>query len=138
MLILHDTSEEKLEKLVEVSIRLNETLREYYPEAHKITPDRATLLWYALDQEITRRQNQIDRIVGMEEGIEEASLQEVSLELKKEYDEYNQLMEDIYDEELLPATMPDLLIKSVKKETMEMREINKKLRRAKEAMKEHV
>ena len=59
-------------------------------------------------------------------------------ELKKEYDQYNQLMEEIYDEELLPATIPELLISSVKGATAEMHEINKNLQHTKEVLNTHV
>lgn len=59
-------------------------------------------------------------------------------ELKAEYDQYNQLMEEVYNEELLPATIPELLIRSVQRETLEMQEINKNLQHTKEAMKPYV
>lgn len=69
---------------------------------------------------------------------EQIVLSRVCSELKKEYDQYNQLMEEIYDEELLPATIPELLISSVKRATAEMHEINKNLQHTKEVLNTHV
>ena len=59
MLILDRASENKLEELVLVSRKLNGVLREIYPRVHKIEPDRAALLWCAIDDEIEKRQKQI-------------------------------------------------------------------------------
>lgn len=64
MLILDGASENKLTELVKVSEELNETLREYYPGVHKIIPDRAALIWCAIDGEIAKRQDQIDKILN--------------------------------------------------------------------------
>lgn len=47
-------------------------------------------------------------------------------------------MEEVYNEELLPATIPELLISSVQRATLEMQEINKNLQHTKEAMKPYV
>lgn len=138
MLILDRASENKLEELVLVSRKLNGVLRENYPGVHKIEPDRAALLWCAIDDEIEKRQKQIDKILAMESGAEKIVLSRACSELKKEYDQYNQLMEEIYDEELLPATIPELLISSVQRATLEMQEINKNLQHTKEAMKPYV
>lgn len=134
MLILDRASENKLEELVLVSRKLNGVLREIYPRVHKIEPDRAALLWCAIDDEIEKRQKQIDKILATESGAEQIVLSRACSELKKEYDQYNQLMEEIYDEELLPATIPELLISSVQRATLEMQEINKNLQHTKEAM----
>lgn len=138
MLILDRASENKLEELVLVSRKLNEVLRENYPGVHKIEPDRAALLWCAIDDEIAKRQGQIDKILNTKNGAEQIVLRRACSELKKEYDQYNQLMEEIYDEELLPATIQELLIGSVKRATLEMKESNQTLQNIKEAMKEHV
>lgn len=138
MLILGRESENKLEELVLVSRKLNEVLRENYPGVHKIEPDRSALLWCAIDDEIAKRQGQIDKILATESGAEQIVLRRACSELKKEYDQYNQLMEEIYDEELLPATIPELLISSVQRATLEMQEINKNLQHTKEAMKPYV
>lgn len=138
MLILDRASENKLEELVLVSRKLNGILRENYPGVHKIEPDRAALLWCAIDDEIEKRQKQIDKILATESGAEQIVLRRACRELKKEYDQYNQLMEEIHDEELLPATIPELLISSVKRATAEMHEINKKLQNTKEVLNTHV
>lgn len=138
MLILDRASENKLEELVLVSRKLNEVLRENYPGVHKIEPDRAALLWCAIDDEIEKRQKWIDKILTTENGAEQIVLRRACRELKAEYDQYNQLIEELYDEELLPATIPELLISSVRKATMEMQESNRTLQNIKEAMKEHV
>ena len=138
MLILDRASENKLEELVLVSRKLNGVLRENYPGVHKIEPDRVALLWCAIDDEIAKRQGQIDKILNTKNGAEQIVLRRACSELKKEYDQYNQLMEEIYDEELLPATIPELLIGSVKRATLEMKESNQTLQNIKEAMKEHV
>ena len=138
MLILDRASENKLEELVLVSRKLNGVLREHCPGVHKIEPDRAALLWCAIDDEIEKRQKQIDKILATENGAEQIVLRRACRELKAEYDQYNQLMEELYDEELLPATIPELLISSVRKATMEMQESNRTLQNIKEAMKEHV
>jgi len=138
MLILDRASENKLEELVLVSRKLNGVLRENYPGVHKIEPDRAALLWCAIDDEIAKRQGQIDKILNTKNGAEQIVLRRACSELKKEYDQYNQLMEELYGEELLPATIPELLIGSVKRATLEMKESNKTLQNIKEAMKEHV
>lgn len=74
----------------------------------------------------------------MRRRAEQIVLSRACSELKKEYDQYNQLMEEIYDEELLPATIPELLISSVQRATLEMQEINKNLQHTKEAMKPYV
>ena len=138
MLILDGASENKLEELVLVSRKLNGVLRENYPGVHKIEPDRAALLWCAIDDEIEKRQKQIDKILATESGAEQIVLRRACSELKKEYEQYNQLMEELYGEELLPATIPELLIGSVKRATLEMKESNQTLQNIKEAMKEHV
>ena len=138
MLILDRASENKLEELVLVSRKLNGVLREIYPGVHKIEPDRAALLWCAIDDEIEKRQKQIDKILATESGAEQIVLRRACSELKKEYEQYNQLMEELYGEELLPATIPELLIGSVKRATPEMKESNQTLQNIKEAMKEHV
>lgn len=138
MLILDGASENKLEELVLVSRKLNGVLREIYPGVHKIEPDRAALLWCAIDDEIEKRQKQIDKILATESGAEQIVLRRACSELKKEYEQYNQLMEELYGEELLPATIPELLIGSVKRATLEMKESNQTLQNIKEAMKEHV
>lgn len=138
MLILDRASENKLEELVLVSRKLNGVLRENYPGVHKIEPDRATLLWCAIDDEIEKRQKQIDKILATESGAEQIVLRRACRELKAEYDQYNQLMEEVYNEELLPATIPELLISSVQRATLEMQEINKNLQHTKEAMKPYV
>lgn len=138
MLILDRASENKLEELVLVSRKLNKVVREYCPGVHKIEPDRAALLWCAIDDEIEKRQKQIDKILATESGAEQIVLSRACSELKKEYDQYNQLMEEVYDEELLPATIPELLISSVQRATLEMQEINKNLQHTKEAMKPYV
>ncbi|MBT9757876.1 hypothetical protein GPK48_07230 [Dorea longicatena] len=138
MLILDRASENKLEELVLVSRKLNGVLREIYPGVHKIEPDRAALLWCAIDDEIEKRQKQIDKILATESGAEQIVLRRACSELKKEYEQYNQLMEELYGEELLPATIPELLIGSVKRATLEMKESNQTLQNIKEAMKEHV
>ena len=138
MLILDRASENKLEELVLVSRKLNGVLREIYPGVHKIEPDRAALLWCAIDDEIEKRQKQIDKILATESGAEQIVLRKACSELKKEYEQYNQLMEELYGEELLPATIPELLIGSVKRATLEMKESNQTLQNIKEAMKEHV
>lgn len=70
MLILDGASENKLTELVKVSEELNETLREYYPGVHKIIPDRAALIWCAIDGEIAKRQDQIDKILNTKKGAE--------------------------------------------------------------------
>ena len=138
MLILDGASENKLEELVQVSEKLNEVLRESYPGVHKIVPDRAALIWCAIDGEIEKRQKQINKIIKTENGADQVMLRRSCRELQKEYDQYNRLMEEIYDEELLPATIPELLISSVKKATLEMQESNRTLQNIKEAMKAHV
>lgn len=138
MLILDRASENKLEELVLVSRKLNKVVREYCPGVHKIEPDRAALLWCAIDDEIEKRQKQIDKILATESGAEQIVLRRACSELKKEYEQYNQLMEELYGEELLPATIPELLIGSVKRATLEMKESNQTLQNIKEAMKEHV
>lgn len=138
MLILDRASENKLEELVLVSRKLNGILRENYPGVHKIEPDRAALLWCAIDDEIEKRQKQIDKILVTESGAEQIVLRRACSELKKEYDQYNQLMEEVYNEELLPATITELLISSVQRATLEMQEINKNLQHTKEAMKPYV
>lgn len=138
MLILDRASENKLEELVLVSRKLNGVLREIYPGVHKIEPDRAALLWCAIDDEIEKRQKQIDKILATESGAEQIVLRRACSDLKKEYEQYNQLMEELYGEELLPATIPELLIGSVKRATLEMKESNQTLQNIKEAMKEHV
>ena len=138
MLILDRASENKLEELVLVSRKLNGILRENYPGVHKIEPDRAALLWCAIDDEIEKRQKQIDKILVTESGAEQIVLRRACSELKKEYDQYNQLMEEVYNEELLPATITELLISSVQRATLEMQEINKNLQHTKEAMKLYV
>lgn len=138
MLILDRASENKLEELVLVSRKLNGVLRENYPGVHKIEPDRAALLWCAIDDEIEKRQEQIDEILATESGAEQIVLSRACSELKKEYDQYNQLMEEIYNEELLSATIPELLISSVQRATLEMQEINKNLQHTKEAMRPYV
>lgn len=138
MLILDRASENKLEELVLVSRKLNGILRENYPGVHKIEPDRAALLWCAIDDEIEKRQKQIDKILATENGTEQIVLRRACRELKAEYDQYNQLMEEVYNEELLPATIPELLISSVQRATLEMQEINKNLQHTKEAMKPYV
>lgn len=138
MLILDRASENKLEELVLVSRKLNGVLRENYPGVHKIEPDRAALLWCAIDDEIAKRQGQIDKILNTKNGAEQIVLRRACSELKKEYDQYNQLMEELYGEELLPAIIPELLIGSVKRATLEMKESNQTLQNIKEAMKEHV
>ena len=138
MLILDRASENKLEELVLVSRKLNGVLREIYPGVHKIEPDRAALLWCAIDDEIEKRQKQIDKILATESGAEQIVLRRACSELKKEYEQYNQLMEELYGEELLPATIPELLIGSVKRATLEMKESNQTQQNIKEALKEHV
>lgn len=138
MLILDRASENKLEELVLVSRKLNGVLRENYPGVHKIEPDRAALLWCAIDDEIEKRQKQIDKILATENGTEQIVLRRACRELKAEYDQYNQLIEEVYNEELLPATIPELLISSVQRATLEMQEINKNLQHTKEAMKPYV
>lgn len=138
MLILDRASENKLEELVLVSRKLNGVLREIYPGVHKIELDRAALLWCAIDDEIEKRQKQIDKILATESGAEQIVLSRACSELKKEYDQYNQLMEEVYNEELLPATIPELLISSVKGATAEMHEINKNLQHTKEVLNTHV
>ena len=138
MLILDRASENKLEELVLVSRKLNGVLRENYPGVHKIEPDRAALLWCAIDDEIAKRQGQIDKILNTKNGAEQIVFRRACSELKKEYDQYNQLMEEIYDEELLPATIQELLISSVKRATAEMYEINKNLQHTKEVLNTHV
>ena len=138
MLILDRASENKLEELVLVSRKLNGVLRENYPGVHKIEPDRAALLWCAIDDEIAKRQGQIDKILNTKNGAEQIVLRRACSELKEEYDQYNQLMEEVYNEELLPATIPELLISSVRRATLEMQEINKNLQYTKEAMKPYV
>lgn len=74
MLILDRASENKLEELVLVSRKLNGILRENYPGVHKIEPDRAALLWCAIDGEIEKRQKQIDKILTTENGAEQIVL----------------------------------------------------------------
>lgn len=138
MLILDRASENKLEELVLVSRKLNGVLRENHPGVHKIEPDRAALLWCAIDDEIEKRQKQIDKILATESGAEQIVLRRACRDLQKEYDQYNQLMEEVYNEELLPATIPELLISSVQRATLEMQEINKNLQHTKEAMKPYV
>lgn len=138
MLILDRTSENKLEELVLVSRKLNRVLREHCPGVHKIEPDRAALLWCAIDDEIEKRQKQIDKILATENGAEQIVLRKACRELKAEYDQYNRLMEELYGEELLPATIPELLIGFVQRAIMEMQEINKNLQHTKEAMKPYV
>ena len=138
MLILDRASENKLEELVLVSRKLNGILRENYPGVHKIEPDRAALLWCAIDGEIEKRQKQIDKILTTENGAEQIVLRRACRELKAEYDQYNQLMEEVYNEELLQATIPELLISSVKRATAEMHEINKNLQHTKEVLNTHV
>ena len=138
MLILDRASENKLEELVLVSRKLNGVLREIYPRVHKIEPDRAALLWCAIDDEIEKRQKQIDKILATESGAEQIVLRRACRELKKEYDQYNQLMEEAYNEELLPATIPEILISSVKRATAEMHEINKNLQHTKEVLNTNV
>ena len=135
MLILDRASENKLEELVLVSRKLNGV---NYPGVHKIEPDRAALLWCAIDDEIAKRQGQIDKILNTKNGVEQIVLRRACSELKKEYDQYNRLMEEIYNEELLPATIPELLISSVKRATAEMHEINKNLQHTKEVLNTHV
>ena len=138
MLILHDTSEQKLKELVAVSVELNKVLAEHCTDAPKFAPDNANVLKDALDEVIARRREQIDKILATENGAEQIVLRRACRELKAEYDRYNRLMEELYDEELLPATIPELLISSVKRATMEMQESNRTLQNIKEAMKEHV
>ena len=138
MLILHDTSEQKLKELVAVSVELKKVLAEHCADAPKFAPDNANVLKDALDEVIARRREQIDKILEREKGAEQIVLRRVCRELKAEYDQYNQLMEEIYDEELLPATIPELLISSVKRATMEMQEINKNLQHTKEVLNTHV
>ena len=60
MLILDRASENKLEELVLVSRKLNGVLREIYPRVHKIEPDRAALLWCAIDDE-SEKKTEADR-----------------------------------------------------------------------------
>lgn len=133
MLILDGASENKLEELVKVSEELNETIRESYPEVHKVIPDRGTLLWMAIDEEINRRKDKIDQIKE-KKGAEQEVLRRACRELKKEYELYDQLMEELYGEELLPATIPELLIGSVKRATREMKESNQTLQNIKGAV----
>ncbi len=133
MLILDGASENKLEELVKVSEELNETIRESYPEVHKVIPDRGTLLWMAIDEEINRRKDKIDQIKEKKKGAEQEVLRRACRELKKEYELHNQLMEELYGEEILPATIPELLIGSVKRTTMEMKESNQTLQNIKGA-----
>ena len=82
MLILDGASENKLTELVKVSEELNETLREYYPGVHKIIPDRAALIWCAIDGEIAKRQDQIDKILNTKKGAEQIVLRRACRELK--------------------------------------------------------
>ena len=138
MLILDRASENKLEELVLVSRKLNGVMRETYPGVPKIETVSAALLWCAIDDEIEKRQKQIDKILATESGAEQIVLRRACRELKKEYDQYNQLMEEVYDEELLPATIPELLISSVQRATLEMQEINKNLQHTKLAKKPYV
>lgn len=93
MLILDRASENKLEELVLVSRKLNGVLREIYPGVHKIEPDRAALLWCAIDDEIEKRQKQIDKILATESGAEQIVLRRACSELKKEYEQYKRCME---------------------------------------------
>lgn len=83
MLILDGASENKLTELVKVSEELNETLREYYPGVHKIIPDRAALIWCAIDGEIAKRQDQIDKILNTKKRAEQIVLRRACSELKK-------------------------------------------------------
>lgn len=138
MLILHDASERKLKELVTVSIELNKVLAEHCADAPKFAPDNANVLKDALDEVIARRKEQIDKIRKREKGAEQIVLRRACSELKKEYEQYNQLMEELYGEELLPATIPELLIGSVKRATLEMKESNQTLQNIKEAMKPYV
>lgn len=138
MLILDRSSEGKLEELVKVTIELNTVLRENGMLARRGTPDRATLLWHAMEEEIARRKDKINKICSIGKGAEQEVLRHACLELKKEYDRYNELMEELYGEELLPATIPELLISSVKRATIEMQESNRTLLGIKGAMKSHV
>ena len=91
-----------------------------------------------IDDEIEKRQKQINKILATKNGTEQIVLRRACSELKKEYDQYNQLMEEVYNEELLPATIPELLISSVKRATAEMHEINKNLQHTKEVLNTHV
>lgn len=63
MLILDRASENKLEELVLVSRKLNGVLRENYPGVHKIEPDRAALLWCAIDDEIEKDRSRSTRFL---------------------------------------------------------------------------
>lgn len=139
MLILDDHSEKKLEELVKVSEEYNRTLREACAGIPRIIPDRATLLWHALNEEIRRREEKIAKLKGedVDDEATEEVLQNACSELMKEYEEYNQLMAKLYEEEILPATIPGLLISSVKNATLEMRESNKMLKRIKKGKEEH-
>lgn len=138
MLILDRSSEGKLEELVTVTIELNRVLRENGMLARRGTPDRATLLWGAIDGEVQRKKEEINKIYGIGKGAEQEVLRHVCLELKREYDRYNELMEELYREELLPATIPELLISSAKRATMEMKESNRTLLNIKGATESHV
>ena len=138
MLILDRSSEGKLEELVKVTIELNRVLCENGMLARRGTPDRATLLWHAIEEEIARKKDEINWIKETNKGAEQEVLRHACLELKKEYDLYNKLMEELYGEELLPATIPELLISSVKRATLEMKESNRTLLNIKGAMKSHV
>ena len=138
MLILHDASEQKLKELVAVSVELNKVLAEHCADVPKFAPDNANVLKDALNETIARRQEQINKILEREKGAEQIVLRKACRELKAEYDQYNRLMEEIYDEELLPATIPELLISSVKRAIMEIQESNRTLQNIKEAMKAHV
>ena len=66
MLILHDTSEQKLKELVAVSVELNKVLHEHHTDAPKLAVDNANVLKDALDEVITRRREQIDEILKTE------------------------------------------------------------------------
>ena len=83
MFILDRASENKLEELVLVSRKLNGVLRENYPGVHKIEPDRAALLWCAIDDEIAKRQGQVDKILNTKNGAEQIVLRRACSELKK-------------------------------------------------------
>lgn len=66
MLILHDTSEQKLKELVAVSVELNKVLHEHHTDTPKLAVDNANVLKDALDEVITRRREQIDEILKTE------------------------------------------------------------------------
>lgn len=66
MLILHDTSEQKLKELVAVSVELNKVLHEHHTDTPKLAVDNANVLKDALDEVIARRREQIDDILKTE------------------------------------------------------------------------